>query len=340
MKSRPIAVSPAISSAVSSTLALAFALTLGLAATASLVAQQEGSVPTQMLVNVDPKSTPPANASDLTVSVDNRKQPLSAWSPVLPAGAEVALLIDDGLRASMGRELGNLRAFINGLPSGIEVLAGYMENGRVVVGQPFTADHALAASALRIPEGVPGASASPYFCLSDFVKHWPSAETVDPNAAPTIERGRASATQRKARFVLMISNGVDPYNGSTSLANQDSPYVATAVADAQRAGVAVYTIYYTDAGIRGPDASVSGQSYLAQLSQATGGANYFEGTGNPVSMAPFLTAFQHALAATYIAGFEAPPGKDPARDMVRIKLTTATKAKLHAPDEVRPGNQE
>jgi len=314
-------------------------LTLILASSASMRAQQEGSLPTQILVNVDQKSTPPASASQLTVSVDNRKESLSAWSPVLPAGAQVALLIDDGLRESVGRELGNLHKFIQGLPPGVEIMVGYMQNGRVLQLQPFTADHALAASTLRLPEGIPGASASPYFCLSDFVKNWPEAGTRDPNAAPTIGGGYISPATHKARFVLMISNGVDPYNGSTSPMNQDSPYVATAVTDAQRAGVAVYSIYYNDAGIRGGGASFSGQSYLSQLSQATGGVNYYEGSGNPVSMAPFLDQFQRAIAGTYIATFEAPAGKN-ARDLVRVKLTSATKTKLRAPEEVRPGNVE
>jgi len=303
-------------------------------------AQQEGTAPTQILVNVDAKSTPPPGAADLTISVNNRKEPLSAWFPLRPGGVQVALLIDDGLRMSMARELGNLRTFIQSLSPGVEILVGYMENGRVVQMQPFTTDHALAASALRIPEGVAGESASPYFCLSDFVKHWPGAQPPEPNVAPTIDGRSGAPSRQKSRFVLMISNGVDPYNGNTSVMNQDSPYVQTATLDAQRAGVAVYSIYYTDAGIRGPSASFSGQSYLAQLSEATGGVNYYEGSGNPVSMTPFLTAFQGAVARTYIATFDAPLGKDPARDMVHVKITSASKAKLRAPEDVRPGNIE
>jgi hypothetical protein len=316
--------------------AIAFALTLSPAAQA----QQEGALPTQVLVNIDAKSTPPANASGLTVSVENHKEPLSSWTPVLPAHAQIAVLIDDGLRESVGRELNNLRAFLQGLPPGVEVLIGYMQNGRVIQVQPFTADHALAASTLRLPQGLPGSSASPYFCLSDLVKKWPGTPVADPNAAPTIASGPSTAATQKARFVLMISNGVDPYNGAATITNQDSPYVQAAITDAQRAGVAVYSIYYSDAGIRGQSASLSGQSYLQQLSEATGGVNYYEGTGSPVSMAPYLTQFQHAVAATYIATFDAPAGKDPARDLVRVKFTPASKTKLHAPDEVRPGNVE
>jgi hypothetical protein len=298
------------------------------------LAQHEGPVPTQVLVGVDLKSMPPASASDLTVTVNDHKQPLTAWAPVVPANAQVALLIDDGLRESVGRELDNLRAFVGNLAPGVEIMVGFMQYGHVVAEQPFTADHAAAASTLHLPEGVPGMSASPYICLSDFVKHWPGSGA---SASSVANVGASSRT--KARFVIMITNGVDPYSGSTSIMNQGSPYVDAAVSDSQRAGVLVSAIYYGDAGIGGASADNSGQSYLAQLTQATGGVSYWEGLGNPVSMAPFLAQFQHAIAETYIATFLAPTGKDPQRDLVRVKFS-APKAKLHAPDLVLPGNQE
>jgi hypothetical protein len=120
--------------------------------------------------------------------------------------------------------------------------------------------------------------------------------------------------------------------------NQDSPYVAAAIHDAQRAGVAVYSIYFGAAGMRGGSADFSGQNYLQQLTQGTGGVNLWEGTGNPQSTAPFLTMFQHAVAETYIATFSAPASSNP-QNMVRIKFSAA-KTKLRAPEQVRPGNQE
>jgi hypothetical protein len=291
---------------------------------------QEGPQPTQMLVSVDPKSTPPADASALTVEVNGRKEPLSSWEPLSPNHAQVALLIDDGLRESVGRELDNLKSFVGNLPSGIEVMIGFMQFGHVAAEQDFTANHAQAAASIHLPQGVPGASASPYLCLSDFVKHWPGAKSEPIGLA---------AQQYKARIVLMLTNGVDPYNGSTSVLNQDSPYVKAAVTDAQRAGVAVYSIYFGDAGIRGASADNSGQSYLAQLTEATGGVNYWEGVGNPVSLAPFLKQFQQSLAETYVAGFAAPAGHDPQRDLVHVKIS-APHAKLHAPSQVLPGNRE
>jgi hypothetical protein len=311
------------------------ALLFTLASTFGLVAQAqlEGPIPTQALVNVDAKSTPPASASVVTVQVNDHKEPLTGWTQVAPGNAQVALLIDDGLRESVGREIDNLRKFVRSLPPGVEVMVGFMQYGHVTSDQPFTTNHELAASTLHLPEGMPGMSASPYLCLSDFVKRWSgsvaSSSTIDLGASP----------QHKARFVLMLTNGVDPYNGSTSVMNQGSPYVDAAVKDAQRAGVAVYAIYYGGAGIGGASADNSGQSYLAQITQATGGVNFWEGSGNPVSMAPFLGMFQHAIAETYIATFIAPAGRDPQRDMVRVKFS-APKTKLYAPELVRPGNQE
>jgi hypothetical protein len=309
-------------------LLIAFALTAGLA----VHAQQEGLVPTQALVNVDAKSTLPAGPSALVVAVNDRKQPLSAWEPVAPAGAQVALLIDDGLRESVGRELENLRNFVRTLAPGVEVLVGYMQYGHVVAAQPFTTDHALAASTLHLPGGLPGMSASPYVCLSDFVRNWPSGASSSSSSPDP-------STQHKARFILMLTNGVDPYNGGTSVMNQGSPYVDNAVADAQRAGVAVYAIYFGDAGISDNSADSSGQNYLNQITQATGGVNLWQGMGNPVSTAPYLRSFQSALAETYIATFNAPLGNNPVRDLVRVKFTAA-KTKLHAPEQVRPGNVE
>lgn len=290
-------------------------------------------MPTQVLVNVGAKSVPPSDASVLTVQVNDHKEALTAWTPVAPGNAQVALLIDDGLRESVGREMDNLRSFIRGLPPGVEVMVGFMQYGQVVSDQPFSSDHELIASEIHLPTGMPGMSASPYLCLSDFVKKWPSSGSSSSMGGASI------SSQHKARFVLMVSNGVDPYNGSTSIMNQDSPYVSASVTDAQRAGVVVYALYFGDAGIRGGSADNSGQSYLSQLAQGTGGVSLWEGVGNPVSMAPFLSTFTHSIGETYIATFNAPAGKDPQRDLVRVKVS-APKTKLRAPEEVRPGNQE
>ena len=309
---------------------LVLTLTLFAFALPAAYAQQEGVTPTQALVSLDSKTPSTPSAKDITIKVDNRLTPLTNFAAVPANGVQVALLIDDGLRSMVGSEMNNLRAFLTNLPQGTEVFVGYMQNGRVVPASDmpgFTTDRAAAGQTLRIPTGLPGASASPYFCLSDFVKNWPPAAEGQP----------ASQSERpihKARIVLMITNGVDPYNGSTSILNQDSPYVANAVTDAQRAGVPVYSIYYADAGFRRSRGSFSGQSYLAQLAQGTGGTTYYQGTGSPVSLAPFLKQFQNAVAETYVATFPV----DGNKKMVSLKLSTSLpKTRVNAPSQVRPG---
>ena len=293
--------------------------------------QQEGPTPTQALVAFDAKAPVSPTAKDVTAKVDNRPTTLLNLAHVPPNGTQVALLIDDGLRTSIGGELNNLRAFITSLPQGTEVYVGFMQNGRVVPANEmpgFTTNHAAAAQSLRIPMGLRGASASPYFCLSDFVKNWPS-EGENQSAQ------QSQQFTHKARIVLMITNGVDPYNGSTNITNQNSPYVAAAVTDAQRAGVPVYSIYYSDAGFGRGRGSFSGQSYLLQVAQGTGGEAYYQGTGSPVSLVPFLKQFQNALAETYVATF---PVEANNKKMVSLKVsTTLPKTKVNAPTQVRPG---
>ncbi len=283
--------------------------------------QLEGPVTTQALVQVDTKAEQLPSLADVSLKVNGKNEQLTGWSQVPPNGVQIAILIDDGLRESVGRELNSLKSFVTSLPAGTQIYIGYMRNGTVFSEQNFTTDHSAAAAKFRLPVGSAGISASPYFCLSEFVKHWPS-----------------DSTRPSARFVMMITNGVDPYNGSTSILNQDSPYVQAAIEDAQRAGVSVSSIYFGDAGFRGGRASFSGQSYLTQLGDDTGGRCYYLGTGNPVSIAPFLAQFQHAISETYVASFVANAS---GKKLLDVKAETKLHGvKLHAPAEVRPGNME
>lgn len=287
---------------------------------------QEGLVPTQALVRAESKQGTVPTAASITVKVENKPTTLTGVAPVPASAVQVALLIDDGLSRSAGVQLNDLQDFVRALPAGSEVLIGYMSNGRVEVVAPFTPDHASAAEKIRLPIGFQGQSASPYFCLSDFVKRWPIART---------------GSTGKARLVMMITNGVDPYNGSTELSNQNSPYVQSAIDDALRAGVSVSSIYYRDAGFRGSDASFSGQGYLKEVADATGGEAYYEGTGSPVSLKPYLESFTRGLAETYVLSFNAGALRGGRGHLVRLTVNTSLpKLKLRHPEEVRPGNVE
>ena len=131
-------------------------------------------------------------------------RPSTRFVPSDSGNFEVAILIDDGLRSSFGQQIREISEFIKSLPPNAKVLVGYMQNGTVRSSGHFTADHQEIANELRITISIPGSSASPYFCLSDFVKKWPSQEPA-------------------ARFVLMLTNGVDPYNGRPSITNVGQP---------------------------------------------------------------------------------------------------------------------
>ena len=307
-------------------ISIRFALLASLSlVTVAAVAQSDPGLPTQTLVHADSKANIVPDVASIKLQVNSKVTPLTSLIPVKPAGIQIALLIDDGLSRGSGIQLNDLKAFANSLPPGVELLVGYMANGTIQVASPFTTEHESAAAAIRMPMGMRGESASPYFCLSDFVKQW----------------GEGQGHPAKARFAMMITNGTDPYNGSTALANENSPYVDAAIADSQRAGVAVYSIYYRDAGIRGDSASMSGQGYLGKVADETGADSYYEGSGSPISLAPFLNQFLHAISQTYIATFNVDPMAGGREHLLRLKMSTSTsKLKLRVPSEVRPGNME
>jgi hypothetical protein len=296
----------------------------------------EGGAATQTLVLAISKQGISPTIQTTTVEVDGHKVPLAGLAKVQPGNTQIALLIDDGLSRSAGVQLQDLRAFANSLPPTTELFVGYMANGRVLPVANFTTDHVKAAKAIRLPLSLAGLSGSPYFCLSDFVKHWPTGEDhVD------LTRQQPAGAPLKARFVVMVTNGVDPYNGSVSVLNQNSPYVQSAARDAQRAGVPVYSIYYSDSAFGSGAASFSGQNYLYQVAEATGGRSLYQGTMNPVSLLPFLREFADNVSDTYIATFPA-GAESAARDrLVQLKISTSEKdLKLRHATSVMPGTLE
>ncbi len=287
--------------------------------TAGAVAQEianEGPVPTTALISVTSKNNVQLNPEMLKLQVNRHDAPITAVTPLVPQKAQIAILIDDGLRGSFGLQLNEVKQFLTELPPGTQTLVGYMQNGTVRT-RGFSANHEEVASDLRIPLSAGGISASPYFALSDFVKQWPSSPGV-------------------ARIVLLITNGVDPYNGRPSVMNQDSPYVQTAQEDAERAGVAVYSIYYPDAGMRG--GSFSGQSYLAQIAEATGGQSFYQGSIPPVSFKPYLEQFRKAILDSYTVSFRVSATREKRDTLTQIKISSSQPGvKVISPENVHPG---
>jgi hypothetical protein len=231
----------------------------GVAAHAIVTAEGKGKAEPGNLTQQDVKATEHRQSVPVVELVPLRGE---------HAGLDLLILLDDGAGLDLTTQLNEIRSFINELPNTTTVSVGYMRNGTVDYTCKECTDHAKAAQSIRIPLGQPGISGSPYFSLSDAIKHWPDG-----------------AAER--REVLMITDGIDRYGEGTGL---DDPYVNGAISDAQKAGIVVFSIYTRGGGHFGHSywRSTWGQNFLSQVSDETGGESYYIGPASPVSLKPYL----------------------------------------------------
>ena len=236
---------------------------------------------------------------DVKAKVNGKDAVIANWAPFKAPddSLELIILIDGGAR-NLGRQFEEIKSFVQGLGPHAKVGVGYMQNGRAVLSAPLTADHAQAAGQLHLPAGP---SSNPYFSLSDLAQRWPSQD------------------RHARREVILLSDGVDPNNRRF---DPDDPYVVSAVHDAVRAGIVVYTIYWRS-HFEGGDGSLvqtGGESLLRELTDATGGYNYWSGTDNPVSFQPFFEDLMHRLASQYELDFTARLDHKPEIQAFRLKV--------------------
>lgn len=297
------------------------ALAAMLAAGPGALAQNENEGQGRAVVTALPKNDKQPTADvpqqTLKVEVNGKNANINNWTPLRgpQAGVELVLLIDGGARSSLGREWDDITKFVQGLPPNVKIALAYMENGSARMAGPLTADHAQAARELHLPMGVPGYSASPYFCLSSLAKNWPSQ---DPNVR---------------REVIMITDGVDYYHLHY---DPDDPYVQAAMDDAARAGLVVYSIYWKSTGPadRSWYENNAGQNLLLEVTQSTGGNSYWIGFGNPVALSPYFDDFSRRLNNQYELAFAAPlKGGKAELEQMKVK-TDDSGVKVDAPQRV------
>jgi len=269
------------------------------------------------------------------VQVKQRKNVLKVEQLIPAKGDNAALqlfiLIDDTCDPGIGTNLNDIRDFINAQPASTVVGVAYMSNATIQITQNFTADHALAAKALRLPRGTLSSADSPYLSLISLVKGWPE--------------------QKVRREVLMVSDGVDRLRGERSGGGQMSsrgrpgpgvytmptisPDADTASTNSQRYGVIVHSIYATGAGRLGRNAweAQLGQSGIAKIADETGGEYYALGTQNAVSFKPYLERLQKVFDNQYYLVFQIAPGKKD--DLQRVDISsTAANADIASADNV------
>ena len=252
---------------------------------------------------------------------------------------QLFVLIDDTCEtAGLGNNLADLQEFVNAQPASTMVGVAYMSNATIQVAQNLTADHALAAKAMRLPRGTSSTMDSPYLSLISLVKGWPQ--------------------QKLRREVLMISDGIDRLRGDTPSSSPFSaggasrpgfePYPAgprssaigmsgagtmptissdadTASNISQRYGVIVHSIYATGVGRLSRNAweAQLGQSGIAKITDETGGEYFALGTQNAVSFKPYLERLQKIFDNQYFLVVQVPPRKKEGLQRVRVSTEVA-----------------
>ncbi len=293
-----------------------------LLAAAALYSQDKPAIPgtpARAIVTAEARKSgePPAlSQQDIQVLEGKTRDAVTGWIPMQGAHAslELLILIDDGAGQSVGTELNDLRDFINSQPETTAIAVGYMRNGTVEYTSHLTKDHAQAAKTMRLPVGEAGISGSAYFSLSEVAKKWPGVNA-------------------ERREVLMITDGIDRYGFGTGL---DDPYVLASIADAQRAGIIVFSIYSSGSGHMGHSfwRNSWGQNFLSRVSDETGGESFYIGFGNPVSFKPFLDDLSSRLnGRQYQLAFAAQPQNKAALRPIKVH-TEVPNADLAYPDRV------
>ena len=243
------------------------------------------------------ESVPPSvNKDDVQLTVGKERKQVAGWAKA--DSLALAILIDDALDTSVGGQMNDLKSFIMAQPAGTSVAVAYAANNNAMIAQDFTSDHALAAKALRLPRGISTAS-SPYLAVIDLVKRLPDTG------------GR--------RSVLLISSGIDYFRGSFG---PYYPDVDTAVSNAQRSNVNLWSIYSPTAGHRSRSFFLAnmGQNNLSKMTDETGGETFYLGTTAPVAFKPYLDELQMHLNNQYLLTFAGDGGAK--GKLVRVQLKT------------------
>ncbi|HEY1577397.1 MAG TPA: hypothetical protein VGF82_10050 [Terracidiphilus sp.] len=299
---------------------LALALAAGTALTVCPVFAQNQQGQGRAIVTVLPSqkngNVGQIPTQNLKLKVNGKNSTVTSFTPLQEGNSpvELVLMLDQGARASIGTQFSEIEKFVKEMPPSTKMTIAYMQQGRAAIATPFSSSPADVLKGLHLSAGIPGENASPYFCLSDLAKNWPAHDRT------------------ARREVLMVTDGVDNYERRF---DPDDPYVNGAINDSVRAGLVVYSIYWKNAGrINNTGYETdAGQNLLLEVTQATGGNSYWEGTGNPVSFQPFFQDLRRRLNNQYELNFTAPTNGKPQVESMKVDLHVPS-AKVDAPQKV------
>jgi hypothetical protein len=181
-------------------------------------------------------------------------------------------------------------------------MVGYLRAGSLQVRQKFTPDLERAARQLRVPTGSSAlAPYNPFDLTRDAIKKFESQPM-----------GR--------RAVLLISDGLDTSRGAENSTPSQSIDLQRSIAEAQRRGVAVYTVYApTTGGGRSLSLAGNGQSSLERLSDETGGRAFLRAVSAPAILEPHLREIEKLLATQFALTYLS---THPNKGFHRIRIVT------------------
>lgn len=256
------------------------------------------------------------SAQSLKVKVNGTNSTVTSFNQLQENNSpiELVLLLDSGARASLGTQFSDIQNFVKEMPPNSRMAIAYMQQGRAAFASQLSSNPVDVLKGLHLSSGIPGENASPYFCLSDLAKNWPSHDRT------------------ARREVVMVTDGVDNYDRRF---DPEDPYVQTSIKDSVRAGLVVYTIYWQNAGRTNSTSyqTNAGQSLLLLVTQATGGNSYWQGLGNPVSLQPFFQDLRRRLNNQYEVSFTAPSNGKPQVQSLKLDLHVPS-TKVAAPQLV------
>jgi VWFA-related protein len=255
-------------------------------------------------------------ADDFVVREDKRPQQVISVKRASEAPTILAVLIQDDLVSRVNNELSTIKEFIRRMPDGSRVMTGYVTSGTLQVSQDFTTDRERAAASLRVVRS--NESGSPYN---------PYIEVVE-----ALRRFDSQPAGR--RLILLISDGLDTSHGFRGASPMHSPDLDRAIAEAQRRGVSVFSMYAPTVGlarVRGMEVNF-GQGSLIRLADETGGEALMSGT-DFVTFDPYFKELNDVLGLQWLVTYRS---SGIGRSFRSVEITTEQNVHLHYADGYRP----
>jgi hypothetical protein len=288
-------------------------LLLATAASVNAQTNAAGSSTTTFTVTAVGKkeSAPPITKDDVQLFTGKERKQIGDWKKADQLA--MAILIDDSIDSGAGGQWDYLKEFIMAQPASTSIAVGYLQNNTTRVAQDFTPDHALAAKAIRLPMGLGAIGSSPYLATLDLLKRW-------PNTGPR-------------RSIVLITSGIDYFRGGFFGAFY--PDLDSVIQRAEKQNTNIWSIYYPSSGHRGHSFYQVNyaQNNIDKMSEDTGAESYFLGSGNPVTIKPYLDEIATHLSNQYLLTFSGSGGSKGKFQSVKVK-TELPDVEFFAPQSV------